>query len=106
MVGEPARELDDLERAGDLARRVGQHLPVLGGDRGAEIGPMPIDELTKSEQHLAALRERGRPPRGKRGRGLVDGSGDLGRRCEVDLPGLQLRSRGRTPAPCDPSCPA
>ena len=59
MVGEPARELDDLERTGDFASCIGEHLAVLRRDRSREIRAMPIDELAESEQHLGTLRERG-----------------------------------------------
>ena len=93
MIGEPTRELDDFERASDLACGVGQHLAVLGGDRSAEIGAVAIDELAETEQHLGTLRERRGPPRGERGRGFVDRGTDLVGRREVDLPRLDPRRR-------------
>ena len=38
QVRDPAGELDHLEPAGDLARRVGGHLAVLGADQRGQLG--------------------------------------------------------------------
>ena len=39
QVRDAAGELDDLQAAGDLAERVGEHLAVLGGDDRGQLAP-------------------------------------------------------------------
>ena len=87
-VGIPQRVLDDLEPAGDLAERVGGHLPVLGGEEARDVLAVRVQELADAEQQLGALPERpGAPGRERR---LRDGhrAVDLLERSERDLAGL------------------
>ncbi len=70
QVRDAAGELDDLEAAGDLAERVGEHLAVLGGDDRGQLALALVEQLAEAEQHLGALGQRGgAPARERRARG-------------------------------------
>ena len=96
LLGEAALEqlrdaaavLDHLEPALHLAHRVGEHLPVLGGEEPREVLAVLGDELADAEEHLGAARERDRPPGGERLLRRRDGGVDLLERGEVDRAGL------------------
>ncbi len=60
---DPARILDHLEPACDLAERVGEHLAVLGREELREVLPVGVEELADPEEELGALRERHGAPR-------------------------------------------
>ena len=83
------RELDHLEAALHLALRVRQHLPVLAGDDGGQLGLIALEQLAESvEDASPAQRRRGRPC-GKRGRGRIDRPLDVGH-CSRSRPGVSL----------------
>ena len=58
----PARELHDLEPAGDLAERVVQHLAVLRRDDRRELSGAKLHQLAEPEEHLHTLGQRRRAP--------------------------------------------
>src|SRR5262249_5838518 len=58
----PARVLDHLEAAGDLAERVGGDLPVLEGQEAGDVPAMLVDQLADLEEQLRAPRERDLAP--------------------------------------------
>ncbi len=68
-VRDAAGELDDLEAAGDLATRVGEHLAVLGGEDRGQFVFASVQDLAEREQHRGALRPGGVRPVGERGLG-------------------------------------
>ena len=85
QVPEPARELDDLHAAGDLAERVGEHLAVLGGEDLGELALAGVEQLAEREHHRLALGDRGVAPADPRSGCRVDGGGDIRCRCEPHL---------------------
>ena len=104
--GDAARELDVLDAARDLARRVGAHLAVLRREHGGDLGAVLVEQVTEAEQDLGAARQRRpAPPRERlrRGRHRVV---DLVDARETDLRLLLARSPGRTPARCGPTSTA
>ncbi len=86
LHGDPARQVDDLQAARDLAQRVAVHLAVLGGDQLGNRVAVGVEQRAELEEDRGALGEgRGAPGRvGVLGGGdgrvdLVDGrEGDLG----------------------------
>ena len=90
---DPARVLDHLEPARHLAEGVRQDLPVLGGEVLREVLAVRVEQLADAEEELGALRERHRPPRGPRLRGVPHGRVDLLDRREIDRAGLDARRR-------------
>ena len=88
QLRDPARVLDVLEAAGDLAHRVGEHLAVLGRQHRGQLLAVGVDQLAHPEHHLGALGERRRTP-GREGRCRRRDRGvDLCDRRESDLAGL------------------
>ena len=79
---EPARELDDLQPARDLAARVGEHLAVLARDDRGQLVLVRVEQLAEREQDLRALGERRGAPLGAGGRGGLHGAIDVGGRRE------------------------
>ena len=76
QVGDAARELDDLEAAGDLAQRVGVHLAVLGGDDRGELVLAAVEQLAEGEEDLGTPgQRRGAPARGARAAAGDDAGG-------------------------------
>ncbi len=88
--------------AGHLARRVAAHLAVFGREYGRDLGPVLVEQVTETEEHLAAPRERRRAATpGTHRRPRAHGVVDFCRARESDL-GLLLARRGvvhgRSPA--------
>ena len=79
-----AAELDHLEPARHLAHRVGEHLPVLRGERARELLAPCVDELADAEEDLGAARERQAAPGRERGLGGGDGCRHLLGGGEID----------------------
>jgi len=80
-----AGELDHVDAPRQLPARVGEDLPVLGGDQPAEHVRPGLRELAEAEQDPGANHwRRARPRREGRGRG-AHRSVHLGRGCERDL---------------------
>ncbi len=88
-----AAELDHLEPARDLPRRVRKNLAVLAREVLCDLLTPRMEELTNREEELGPLRERQRPPRGQcLPRGL-DRQVDLLHRREIDRARLLTRRR-------------
>ena len=67
QVRDPARELDDLEPARNLAERVGVHLAVLGGEEPCDVVAMLVEQLARTRKRSSArVDERRRAPRRER----------------------------------------
>ena len=88
QLGDPARVLDVLEAAGDLAEAVGEHLAVLGGQQRRDFLAVRVDELSHPEHHFGASRQRRRSPLRERRLRCGHRSIDLCDRCEIDRRGL------------------
>ena len=88
QVRDPARELDDLEPARDLAERVRLDLAVLRGQEARDVLAMLVEQLAHAKQDLGAPPERRRPPRREGGLGDGDRLGDLLDGRKVDSAGL------------------
>ena len=58
MHGQPARELDRLEPAQDLAERIGKGLAMITADEPGQILAVAVDELAIREEDMAAGNER------------------------------------------------
>ncbi len=94
QVGHAARELHDLEAAGDLAEGVGVHLAVLAGDDRGELVLAGLQQLAEAEHHPGPGGDRDLPP----GVGGPAGGGDHGVRVGLvgehhppgDLPGGRI----------------
>ena len=56
QVRDPARELDDLEPARDLAERVGEHLAVLGGEEPRDVLAV-LWNSSRTRNRISARRE-------------------------------------------------
>ena len=93
-LGDPARELDDLDAPGDRAAGVFEGLAVLGRAQGGELVAMRLDEVAVAEQDARTLRGRGRGPRRKcclrRLHRLVDLAGGGERHLRLDLSGCRV----------------
>ncbi len=93
QVRDPAGELDHLEPAGYLPRRVPGHLAVLGADQRGQLPGARGQQFPEREQHAGPPGQRRRPPAGeglgRRGDRVVHD----GRRGEVDGPGHLAGSR-------------
>ncbi len=89
QLRDPARVLDVLQAAGDLAHRVGEHLAVLGR-RASSPAPCGWRRPSSRRRNItsARLRQRRRPPRRERGPRRGDRRVDLGDRRQADLAGL------------------
>src|SRR5439155_3154568 len=57
-LGDGGGELHYLQAALDLALRVGEHLPVLGGDDRRQPTEVALDQLLELEHHPRALERR------------------------------------------------
>jgi hypothetical protein len=88
-----ARELDDVDAAGDLALGIGEDLAVLRRDHGRQPVAVPVHELEEGVQHPRPPDGRRVGPGGKRGAGRGDRALHFFRRGEADLP--HHRARGR-----------
>ena len=102
----PARELEVLEAAGDLAERVRRDLAVLGGQVRGELLAVRLDEVPDLEHDVGALRERRRAPGRERGLGRRDGRRRPPRPRRSRRACVSGRSPGRRPAPSRPDVPA
>jgi hypothetical protein len=85
---DPAAELDHLEPARDLALRVREDLPVLGGEDLGDLVAALVHEVAHAEEELGAPRERERTPDREGLLRRLDGAVDLLGTCEVDGAGL------------------
>src|SRR5262249_45449985 len=85
QVGDSAGELDDFDAALNITARVGDGLPVLGGEQLCQTLGFVADQLEKLEQNPGATLRIGSGPAGLRGRGGTDGGLRLPARCERDL---------------------
>ena len=90
MIGEVALqklrnaacELHHVDRARDLALRVGKYFAVFGGNRSRERVFVLIHQLQKFENDAGAANGRRVGPRGERGRSGLHGSVNFGFVCE------------------------
>jgi len=57
-LGDPACELDVLQAARELARRVGGHLAVLLRDEVGDLVTSRMHDLPEREEDVSALRQR------------------------------------------------
>ena len=92
--GDPARELDDLDAAGDRSAGVVEGLAMFGGADAGQLLAVRFEDVAVAEQDARALRRRGRRPRGERRLRRPDRPADLARGRErhprLDLPGRRV----------------
>ena len=112
MHGQPARELDRLEPAQDLAERIGKGLAMITADEPGQILAVAVDELAIREEDMAAGNERHIAPCGEGPLGGDHREVDLRRAAARDAgddrPGRGIEDRSRpfrrdlNGAPVDP----
>ena len=88
-----AGELHHLDAAGDLARRIGQHLAVFTSDQRGQLVAVGLQQLLEPEHHPRAIERCGRRPGRERRLGGLYGQIDLARRSQRDP--LALFAGGR-----------
>src|SRR5215216_4350653 len=97
-----ARELNDLLAPADLAKRVGKHLAVFGGNDRRQLLFLRVQQLTEAEQNLRALGQRHVAPLRKRGLSRGDDFVDVVFRGErelcCDLTGRRISDVGKASA--------
>jgi hypothetical protein len=89
VLGEPAREFDVLEPAGDFAHGVAEDLAVLGRQPTGDFLGVSFDEIPKPEHELGPTGNADLAPFAVRRLRRGDRRIDLFDACERDLAGLQ-----------------